>query len=136
MPTLSRSMSVNSSVTKILIVIAVLVFVILLYKYVLQPRFKNEAFEDFAPVTVNTFFMPGCGHCTAFKPEWKKFCENKPSYVKTNEYSSDKNMDKCEEYNVSGFPTIILERDGKREQYNGERTADALTAACSTMASK
>lgn len=138
MPTpssLSRSINMKSNATKLILVIVSLVIVILVYKYVVKRRKNNsEYFEDFAPVTVNAFFMPGCGHCTAFKPEWKKFTQSKPSFVTANEYSSDKDMDKCEEYNVSGFPTIIIEKDGKRKIYEGKRTAEALTAACEEFA--
>ena len=32
----------------------------------------------------------------------------------------------CNDYEIPGFPTIIIEKDGKKINYNGLRTAEAI----------
>ena len=32
----------------------------------------------------------------------------------------------CNDYEISGFPTIIIEKDGKKINYNGLRTVEAI----------
>jgi hypothetical protein len=39
-------------------------------------------------------------------------------------YNLDKQM--CNDYEIPGFPTIIIEKDGNKINYNGLRTAKAI----------
>ena len=32
----------------------------------------------------------------------------------------------CDDYNVPGFPTIIIEKDNKKINYNGPRNTEAI----------
>ena len=76
---------------------------------------------------VELYYAEWCGHCNKFKPEWEKFKKNAlDGGIKTNEYEAEKDKTKVEEANVSGFPTIIITINGKKEDYNGPRTAEAL----------
>jgi len=78
-------------------------------------------------VTVKLYYADWCGHCIKFKPEWEKFkgIADKNG-VKTEEYEADKDKQKIEEANVSGFPTIKIEISGNKEDYEGPRTAEAI----------
>lgn len=68
-----------------------------------------------------------CGHCTRFQPEWEKL--NKMEELKDVElvsYEYSKNKNEIDKANITGFPTIHVEVNGKVEEYSGQRNADAI----------
>ena len=108
----------------ILLVILVIVF---LYAFM---RAKKEGFENGAG-NIMYFYMPECGHCKKFNPEWEKLqkmVDDKRAPMTLNKVdgTDDANKDLVNQYNVKGFPTIILEFGNKSSVYNGERTAEAV----------
>lgn len=85
--------------------------------------------------TVTYYFMEGCPHCEAMKPEWEKFkrmAVNTGGAIRAVDVSADQNIAKARP-KVSGFPTIHIEFNGKVEEYNGKREADAIMAAAKKM---
>ena len=76
------------------------------------------------------FYMDGCGHCKNFTPTWDKFCSANSSTIKTYKFEQAQVREKITEYNISGFPTILLldENNAKIDEYNGERSIEALTS--------
>lgn len=91
---------------------------------------KKEGFENGAG-TLFYFFMPECGHCKKFNPEWEKLqklVDDNRTAVKLNKIdgTDDVNKDLVSQYGVQGFPTLILEIGGKSNKYEGERTAEAV----------
>ncbi len=75
-----------------------------------------------------------CGHCKNFMPEWIKFQHNNGCGVKCAAVESAV-MDELEKKpTIEGFPTIKL-YDNTQEigQYEGERTAQALTSYVSNI---
>jgi thiol-disulfide isomerase/thioredoxin len=105
----------------------VILFVVFLIAFF---RTKKEGFENGAG-NVMYFFMPECGHCQKFNPEWEKLQkmvdDNRASLKLTKiDGTDDANKDLVDQYNVKGFPTIILEYGNKSTPYDGERTADAV----------
>jgi len=69
-----------------------------------------------------------CGHCKNFKSTWEEM-QNDSSLKKEIKFitmDSDKNQKEIAEWNVEGFPTIILKNDNKATEYNGPRTIDAI----------
>ena len=82
--------------------------------------------------TIVFYYMDGCGHCEAMKPEWEKFEQ------KVNDMGLD-NIDVARvNYRMlslvngpkdfMGFPTIyVLENGMKKKEHNGERTEDAFS---------
>ena len=83
------------------------------------------------------FYMDGCGHCKNFTPIWNKFCSANSSTIKTYKFEQSKVREKITEYNISGFPTILLldENNAKIDEYNGERSIEALTSYVNSRAS-
>jgi thiol-disulfide isomerase/thioredoxin len=78
-------------------------------------------------IKVQLFYANWCGHCNKFKPEWEQFKKLADGdNIKHEEYEADKDKQKVDEANVSGFPTIRITMNGNTEDYNGERTADAI----------
>jgi len=78
-----------------------------------------------------------CGHCKTIKPEWAKFKaaydtfkeDIKGKYdieLDIIELDGDKHKEAVESAKVTGFPTIMIEYNGKKEEYSGDRTALAL----------
>ena len=67
------------------------------------------------------FHAHWCGHCKKMKPDWNRVknefpdrCEEYESEVITEEQRS--------KYNIKGYPTILVLRGEKIEEYNGERS--------------
>lgn len=83
------------------------------------------------------FYMDGCGHCKNFTPIWDKFCSANSSSVKTYKFEQAQVREQINTYAISGFPTILLldENNAKIDEYNGERTLEALTSYVNGRAS-
>ena len=98
---------------------------------------RMEGFEGKA-VTVTYYFMEGCPHCKAMKPEWEKFKElaaKSSGKVLTKEFSADVDSSEIGKAvpKVSGFPTIHLSVQGKTTEYKGERNAKGLMESAQKM---
>ena len=83
-------------------------------------------------IKVYNFNTSWCGYSVRFHPEWKKFEEEIKSINNLSIQAFDikcdniNNKQMCNDYEIPGFPTIIIEKDGKRINYNGLRTAEAI----------
>lgn len=83
------------------------------------------------------FQMEQCPHCVRFRPEWNKCVQQVSSMPKVCAVEvAATDAKKVKDYDVDGFPTIILEdvRNGNRMTYDGARTADAVVAFISQKA--
>lgn len=134
MPSVSSAKSVVSpggsskNVYKWIFIGLFVVLVILLI--VSFARARREGFAGGAG-TILYFYMPGCGHCMKFNPEWEKLqpmIDSKRMPLRLNKIDGthDGNTDIVNQYSVQGFPTIILEVGSKSFTYNGERKAESL----------
>ena len=76
------------------------------------------------------FYWKDCGHCKNMMPEWEKFMKsNSNQGVKVNKVEKDENPGLMDKMGVSGFPTILLTKNGSVvKPYEGERTAEAFQA--------
>lgn len=79
------------------------------------------------------FFAPWCGHCKRLAPEYEKAAttlkqNDPPVYlVKVDCTSEDGGKELCNEYGVSGFPTLKIFKGGEfSAEYNGPRDADGI----------
>jgi len=94
---------------------------------------NTEKFQNSKNVKVYNFNTSWCGWSVKFQPEWTKFEETiKNDFSLDNVQTFDikcddpKNEEKCKEFEVQGFPTVIIEVDGKRGTYNGPRESVKL----------
>jgi len=71
-----------------------------------------------------------CVHCKNLEPiinEAQKQIQNEPALVIETMKSTPDILAKYTDYNISAFPTIILEVNGEKvDEFNGERTVKAL----------
>ena len=104
-----------------------------------KPKPKEEKKEKFANVNNSrvkmlNFNTKWCGWSVRFQPEWDNFTKavkdnsELNSRVEVIDVKCDDPANKrmCEEYKVPGYPYVIVEKDGNRTPYKGERTAQAL----------
>lgn len=80
-----------------------------------------------AAADVTFFYLPGCGWCDKFKPEWARFVElAKQRSITTREVNAgDDQRRESERLGITSFPTVLI----RGMQYDGERTAEALLDA-------
>jgi thiol-disulfide isomerase/thioredoxin len=83
------------------------------------------------------FYMDGCGHCNKFTPTWDKFCSANSTSIKTYKFEQAQVKEQITTYTITGFPTILLldKNNAKIDEYNGERSVEALTSYVNGRAS-
>ena len=98
-----------------------------------KEKFSNSEKKNSSLIKVLNFNTSWCGYSVRFQPEWEKFqkevkARNDLSNVRAYDIKCDNadNKQMCVEYEVPGFPTIIIEKDGKKTDYSGARTTEAL----------
>jgi thiol-disulfide isomerase/thioredoxin len=100
--------------------------------YLLFNWYQNGKLELFSgEAKLYFFFADWCGYCKKFKPEWEKLKNESNLGVKLEEVDcSDSNNTPslAKEYEVGGFPTLILVNGGNKVTYEGERTKDAIVS--------
>jgi hypothetical protein len=91
---------------------------------------STNAPGDFKLYNFNTAW---CGYSVRFQEEWNKFADeiskkNNLYPVKVYDIKCDNaaNESMCRDYEIPGYPTVVIEKNGKKEVYDGPRTADAL----------
>lgn len=130
---------------KSLMVLSVLVFLMMITVYFyyssmegfesLKPKDLEKSLENGQPKLV-LFYANWCPHCTDFKPTWDEVCtsvneggENKMLAVDLGD-KSDESRQLMEEYEVDGFPTIVLIKNNGNnkslEKYEGPRDTISL----------
>ena len=70
-----------------------------------------------------------CGFCKAFDAEWHKVVAAGLPGVRLTKVDADRDKPLVAALGVTGFPTVLMRRDGKSTEYRGARDADALIAA-------
>lgn len=101
----------------------------------IKEKFADEPKSSNKPIVkIFNFNTEWCGWSRRFQPEWDAFMEyvNNPENGLTHvqaldvKCDNDKNKSLCEEYEVPGYPYVIVEVNGSRKSYEGERSKDAL----------
>jgi protein disulfide-isomerase A1 len=93
----------------------------------------KETFKNSKNVKVYNFNTSWCGWSVKFQPEWKKLEDTVKNDMSLDNIQAfdikcdnPENEAKCKEFEVQGFPTVIIEVDGKRGVYNGPRESDKI----------
>ncbi|XP_016483820.1 protein disulfide-isomerase-like [Nicotiana tabacum] len=79
------------------------------------------------------FYAPWCGHCQKLAPEYEKAASvlsshDPPIVLAKIDASDEANRGLATQYQLKGFPTIKIFRDGGKniQEYNGPREADGI----------
>jgi thiol-disulfide isomerase/thioredoxin len=98
----------------------------------IKDKFSNSENKNSNLIKVYNFNTSWCGYSVRFQPEWEKF-ENEIKLINNLSIQAIdikcdniNNKQMCNDYEIPGFPTIIIEKDGKKINYNGPRTANAI----------
>ena len=75
------------------------------------------------------FYAPWCGHCKSLAPEWaaaaaKTKLLNPP--VRLAKVDADQHSDLASKYDVSGYPTIKIFKEGTASEYEGPRETKGI----------
>jgi len=83
---------------------------------------KLEALSNTQPIVV-AFMAQGCGWCSKVKPNYVEAAKMSPKPLYSLYAHSKNGMDRCKQYNVKGFPTILCIHKGRVvSEYQGDRS--------------
>jgi protein disulfide-isomerase-like protein len=131
------AMKKTNPLSVILVVLFAVVLLSLFFKQV-KEGYENEeddkltksVLQSSKPVTV-LFYAKWCGHCKDLHPDWNKAAkqanadEKRMLRVNVGD-DTPEHKQLMKEYNIKGFPTIIIFKDGIPTEYNGPRNVEAL----------
>tara|TARA_B100000963_G_C22125630_1_gene450989 strand:+ start:104 stop:526 length:423 start_codon:yes stop_codon:yes gene_type:complete len=72
------------------------------------------------------FYANWCPHCRDAKPEWDSLVKRYKGNVKLVKVDCTSDTKVAQKYGVEGFPTILLTKNGKNIEYEGERVAEDI----------
>ena len=75
------------------------------------------------------FYAPWCTHCQALAPVWdllRKEVSDKVNVVRVDCTDGKENQELCRQFNIKGFPTLLLLADDKYHKYKGQRDISSL----------
>lgn len=121
-----------SKMPKLLLIVAILLIVYFIYVNYLKEGFEVKGADLDKEVSegkkVVLFYADWCGHCKKLKPVWDKAAEQVNKEEKRMlKVNCDGDVD-VSNYDIKGYPTILIFEDGEHKEYNGERTLEDLLA--------
>jgi thioredoxin domain-containing protein 5 len=74
------------------------------------------------------YYAPWCGHCKKLAPAWDHLSMELKGKANIAHIDCTIHKESCAKFEVKGFPTLILLKDGKQEEkYAGGRSVEDLT---------
>jgi thioredoxin-like negative regulator of GroEL len=67
------------------------------------------------------FYAPWCGACKGMMPVWDDLSTKYKGKVTFDKINCDIEKQLADEYDIQRFPTIYIEKDGNKTQYQGAR---------------
>ena len=92
----------------------------------------SNNFDEFItskPLALVEFYAPWCGHCKTLEPKWSiaaHRAKQLASPVPLAKVDATMNSDLSDRYDVNGYPTIKLFRNGIAEEYTGPRDPSSI----------
>jgi len=81
------------------------------------------------------FYAPWCGHCKKLEPIWHQVSQSlHSSNIRVSKVDCTRFPSVASEYNVKGFPTLLLLKNGEVFQYKGDRSREPLVDYAERMA--
>lgn len=94
---------------------------------VLDSESFKKTLEDNAVIAVE-FYAPWCGHCKALAPEWEKAATQLKGKVAVAKVDCTEEQALCQQYDVQGYPTLKLFRNGEASPLDVARKAEPIVA--------
>jgi len=86
-----------------------------------------DSHVDPAKLMLVKFYAPWCGHCQAMAPDYKTAATTlKKEDITLAKVDCTIETDLCQKYDVQGFPTLKVFREGKAHEYKGGRKLDEI----------
>lgn len=80
------------------------------------------------------FGAPWCAHTKELLPEYEKAAaEINDSSVKLGKVDCTLETELCSKYQVRGYPTVLVFKDGEKKEYNGARKSDKICSFLKRM---
>ncbi len=110
------------------------ILAILLILLVLLRFYHNRRFEGFEGGQRSVVICKAewCGHCKKAAPEFNKLMAASPitlndgTKVTVKILDADKDKSEIGQYNVKGYPTVLIVDGGQTTEYPGARTAAGI----------
>jgi thiol-disulfide isomerase/thioredoxin len=104
------------------------------------PKNMKENFGENNKIKVYNFNTSWCGYSVRFQPEWDAFekevkAKNNLSNVEAHDIKCDdpRFEQMCKNYEVPGFPTIIIQKGNDKKVYKGPRNAQSIIETVEKM---
>jgi thiol-disulfide isomerase/thioredoxin len=133
----------NTRVKNIPVYLIIIVLVLLVVIYLVFIRGRSSCGESFTtlnkPVNFMMFYTDWCPHCQVAKPEFQKVIDRladgklNGQSIEVKMINAEKDKELAKQYNVEGYPTIILTKDNKNYTYEGNRTEKDMMSYLETM---
>ena len=106
-------------------------FLVILVAIIMYTSSKSkENFSSSDKIKVFNFNTKWCGYSVQFQPIWNQFSKknksNKNLEIIDVKCDDPKNKNLCEKYEITGFPSVVYEKNGKVTFYEGERSIKGL----------
>jgi len=96
-------------------------------------KLTDKTFDDFIAKQEGTvlvkFFAPWCGHCKHLAPEFIKASDiliNDENKVVLAEVDATAEEELAQRFEIHGYPTLYIFRNGEKTEYQGPRDADGI----------
>ncbi|EJW88817.1 hypothetical protein WUBG_00280 [Wuchereria bancrofti] len=88
---------------------------------------KFNGFITLHQLVLVKFYAPWCGHCRKLAPEYEKAARKlKSAGIKLAEVDSTVEKSLSAEFDITGYPTLCIFRNGKKFDYRGPRDAEGI----------
>ena len=104
-----------------------------------QLGLQQEGFQDSPRNILYIFYADWCGYCKRAKPDFEKVA----SHLKSNKINGkeievkmvngDNEPEVTKEFDVKGYPTVILVKDNRKYTYEGSRTDSEMLSYLESM---